>query len=386
MGQLDYTTSIYKVESTGRWMGELRGPTVKRQRVVGSRKGDVRAKLDKLIAARGRLPVHHSDMILRDWVSWWLENINASKSPRNADHNKWALNQLGGITAKRLRDLEPTDVEAELTRLATRPRPKRRTRGTNKGPLSRSSLVKVRRALAAVLTEAQKRRLVSWNVAALSSIPPGAKPPVPRRALSTDEATALIETASEDEQGKYHPLIVVALYCGLRPGEVTGLPWKAVDLGKGTLTVFQSRKVGPDSTMTIGATKAHSDRVLALPRVVQEVLRAHEARQGRDRKEAPVWENNGLVFCNEIGRPIDPSNLRRIVQRLCVKAEVKPISPNELRHTAATLLVEAGMRLEDVADFLGHKDTTMLATVYRHKTKRVVDLTVAQEQMFQVGG
>jgi integrase len=342
----------------------------------------VRAKLDKLIAERCGPPVNQSDMILKDWVSWWLENINASKTPRNADHNKWALNQLGGITAKRLRDLQPTDVEAELVRLATRPRPKRRTRGTNKGPLSRSSLVKVRRALAAVLTEAQKRRLVSWNVAALSSIPPGARPPVPRRALSADEATALIEAASEEEQGRYYPLVVVALYCGLRPGEVTGLPWKAVDLEKGTLTVLQSRKVGPDSsTMTIGPTKAHSDRVLALPRSVQEALRAHELRQGWLRKEAPVWEDHGLVFCNEIGRPIDPSNLRRIVQRLCVKAEVKPISPNELRHTAATLLVEAGMRLEDVADFLGHKDTTMLATVYRHKAKRVVDLTDAQESL-----
>jgi integrase len=382
MGRLDYNASIYKNKKTGQWIGEIRGPTVKRQRVVGSKKGDVRIRLDALIAKRGNEPVQQPNMILKDWISWWLENVNASKSPRNADHNRWALDQLGGITAKRLRDLEPSDVEAELVRLAIRPRPKRRTRGTNKGPLSRSSLVKVRRALAAVLTEAQKRRLVTWNVAALASIPPGAKPPVPRRALSTEEASALIKAAKEEEEGRHHPLIVVALYCGLRPGEVTGLPWKAIDLDAGTLTVLQSRKVGPDGkTMTIGATKAHSDRVLALPRVVQEVLKAHLRHQCALRRRAPVWEDHGLVFANEIGRPIDPSNLRRIVQRLCGKAEIKPISPNELRHTAATLLVEAGMRLEDVADFLGHRDTTMLITNYRHKGKRVVDLTAAQDQL-----
>ncbi len=129
MARLDYTTSIYR-SKTGRWIGEIRGPSVKRQRVVCSKKGDVRAKL---IAERGNQPIQQPDMILRDWVSWWLENVNASKSPRNADHNKWALDQLGGITVKRLEDLEPMDVEAELARLAIRPRPNRRTRGTNKG-------------------------------------------------------------------------------------------------------------------------------------------------------------------------------------------------------------------------------------------------------------
>lgn len=381
MARLDYTTSIYKNKRNGQWMGEIRGPALKRRRVVGKRRSEVRSKLDVLVDEHRNRPVQRPETLLGDWINWWLKEINASKSPRTAAHNKWALDQLDGITGKRLNDLEPSDVEVELARLAIRPRPKRRTRGTNKGPLSRSSLVKVRRALAAVLTEAQKRRLVTWNVATLASIPPGAKPPVLRRALSVEEATALIEAARGDEEGRYYPLVVVALYCGLRPGEVTGLPWKAVDLDEGTMTVLQSRKVDPDGKMYMGATKVHSDRVLAMPQVVQEALRAHLASQGRERKLAPVWEDHGLVFANEIGRPVDPSNLRRIVQRLCVRAEIKPISPYELRHTAATLLVESGMRLEDVADFLGHKDTTMLIEVYRHKGKRVVNLTDGQERM-----
>jgi site-specific recombinase XerD len=117
---------------------------------------------------------------------------------------------------------------------------------------------------------------------------------------------------------------------------------------------------------------------------VREALGIQELRQARAKEEAPVWEEMGLVFANEIGRPIDPSNLRRIIQNVCKAADVKAISPNEIRHTAATLLVEAGMRLEDVADFLGHKDTTMLAKVYRHKAKRVVDLTGAQEGMLDL--
>ena len=177
MARLDYTTSIYKNKRNGQWMGEIRGPALKRRRVVGKRRSEARSKLDVLVDEHRNGPVQRPETLLGDWINWWLKEINASKSPRTAAHNKWALDQLDGITGKRLNDLEPSDVEVELARLAIRPRPKRRTRGTNKGPLSRSSLVKVRRALAAVLTEAQKRRLVTWNVATLASIPPGANHP-----------------------------------------------------------------------------------------------------------------------------------------------------------------------------------------------------------------
>ena len=67
--------------------------------------------------------------------------------------------------------------------------------------------------------------------------------------------------------------------------------------------------------------------------------------------------------------------------RLCRGAGMEPISPNELRHSAATLLVSAGASLQEVADFLGHKNTRMLQAVYRHKTRRPVDLTAAQRRV-----
>jgi integrase len=107
----------------------------------------------------------------------------------------------------------------------------------------------------------------------------------------------------------------------------------------------------------------------------------HKVRQKTERLAAPAWEDHGLVFCNEIGRPLDPSNLRREVNGLCTAAGINRITPNELRHSAASLLVADGTPLEEVADLLGHKDVRMLAQVYRHRVKRVVDLTEAQGRM-----
>ena len=56
-------------------------------------------------------------------------------------------------------------------------------------------------------------------------------------------------------------------------------------------------------------------------------------------------------------------------------------SPNELRHSAASLLVDAGVPLQEVADLLGHVNVRMLASTYRHKVRSVVDVTNGQEQM-----
>ena len=97
----------------------------------------------------------------------------------------------------------------------------------------------------------------------------------------------------------------------------------------------------PDGTMVIGSTKAQSDRVLAIPIVVIEALKDHKVLQATERLAAPAWEDHSATgfFATRFGKPLDPSNLRREVTRLCHKAEIEPITPYELRHSAASLLV-----------------------------------------------
>ncbi len=76
------------------------------------------------------------------------------------------------------------------------------------------------------------------------------------------------------------------------------------------------------------------------------------------------------MFTSEVGTPIDPSNLRRTTKALCEDAGVDPVSPNELgRHTAASLLSDAGMPLEDIAELLGHESTRMLEAHYKHPVR-----------------
>lgn len=85
-----------------------------------------------------------------------------------------------------------------------------------------------------------------------------------------------------------------------------------------------------------------------------------------------------------MGTPIDPSNLRRTTKELCEAAGVDPVSPNELgRHSAASLLYDAGMPLDAIADLLGHNSTRMLEAHYRHRVRASFNAHVSHmEEMF----
>ena len=153
-----------------------------------------------------------------------------------------------------------------------------------------------------------------------------------------------------------------------------------MNLKEGTITVNQSRKVLPGGKMDIGATKTHSDRVLALPGFVRDALLDHRGRQKKDRRTRSTRRpGRTTAWCSPTTSDAPSTHpTSRAIERLVQAAKIDPVSPNELRHTAATLLVDTGMRLEEVADLLGHKDTSMLIETYRHRAKRVVDLTRAR--------
>ncbi len=377
--------SVYFDASKGVWRGAV---TIDgfRRRVSGATRFDAVAALDELRSDVAQSIPTGDNTRLSTWTEWWLETVGSAQEDATeaTEYNyRWALAQTAPIGGKRLRELTTGDVEGLLRQLAIR-KPAKATEGRagRRGPLARSSLARVRFALGVVLEEAVRRDMIARNVARAARLPKKAAKPVPRRSLTPYDAQALLWAAEDRHAG---PLVAVMLYCGLRPGEVTGLTWDCVDFRRDELVVRQSRKVHPDGTMVIGATKAHSDRVQRIPdspeAPVLSLLREHQVEQKKRRLAAKAWEDFDLVFPNEIGRPIDPSNLRREIAGLCEEAGIDPISPNELRHSAASLLVNAGVPLEEVADFLGHANVRMLAQTYRHRVKRVVDLTAAQERM-----
>ena len=79
------------------------------------------------------------------------------------------------------------------------------------------------------------------------------------------------------------------------------------------------------------------------------------------------------MFTSPSGRPADPKAVRNEFDRLIATARIEGRwTPNLLRHTAASLMADAGLPIEHVADQLGHKDLRMLQQHYRHRIKPTI--------------
>ncbi len=352
--------TVYRDSQRGGWRGALTLPGGTRRYVRGSTRKECS---DRLVEIQAKLaegtPVGDTDT-LGPFLDWWIGRLEAKagsgrKSVNTVDNARWAVKSWikPHLGAKRLRELSPEGVERMLDAMAAAGR-------------SHRTIVRVKSYLGQALDVALSREKVAWNVARVAEMPETV-PTAERRSLTPDEAHKVLATA---EGHRLEALFVCGLMLGLRPGELTGLRWSDVDLSEATLTVSGSLK-RERSELRLGETKTRRSRTLDLPSPVLAALKIHRTRQKEERLQVgSAWHDSGLIFTSEIGTPIDPSNLRKTTRALCESAGVDPVSPNEIgRHSAASLLYDAGMTLEAIADLLGHRSTRMLETHYRHRVR-----------------
>lgn len=124
-----------------------------------------------------------------------------------------------------------------------------------------------------------------------------------------------------------------------------------------------------DEQMILGPVKTvTSPRTIALPPACVAALERPTELQALERhKNRADWKNAlGLVFTTEVGTPLNPSNVSRSVQAVATRAGLGHFRPHLLRHAAASLMSAAGMRIEDIADTLGHRSIVITAEIYRH--------------------
>ena len=228
--------------------------------------------------------------------------------------------------------------------------------------LSKRSLVMIKSTMRRSIRRAQKHDLIGRNVAELADLPEG-QPGRPSRAMTEHQAAKVLATPtgkpagyvtvvkmgsyrqaaahattesrelacgsrprpdravttvsadladttctacrntlgldqSADDQARLAALFVLAITLGLRPGELRALRWDHVDLDNGVIYVWRSTKRDGDTKTP------KSRRSLVLPKRAIQALRAHKKRQAAERLIAgETWQDHGLVFCHEDGRP-----------------------------------------------------------------------------------
>jgi integrase len=160
---------------------------------------------------------------------------------------------------------------------------------------------------------------------------------------------------------RWHALWATMLGAGLRPGEALALTWPCLDLDTdpGVVHVRHYLRTGTDGPFLGEPKTARSSRSLDLPHFTTQALR--ELKATSTSPAVGVWA--GLVFHTDTNQPIGLPNARRALRRACADAGLPRLCLYDLRRTAGSLLVDAGVHLEQVADLLGHAD---VATTRRH--------------------
>jgi len=277
-------------------------------------------------------------------------------APSTRVREEWAMAyivaKLGG---RRLRGLTVAHIETALDQLAA-------------AGLARESLVKIRGTLGRVLDDAIRRGDADRNLAKLAELPADARRTPVRRSLTPDEARRFIEAC---EGARHGALLVFMIGTAVRPGEAAGLRWSAVDLDAGAVAINSARRTDARGRVEVvdDLKTRGSRRAFVVPSWVVDSLRHHRKAQAAERLAAPIYQDQGLVFATSVGTPLSGPGMRKALEAIAAKAGVGAVSPNLLRHTAASLLVDSGMYLSDVADQLGHSTTRMLEMTYRHAVR-----------------
>ncbi|MEV0386498.1 tyrosine-type recombinase/integrase [Nonomuraea sp. NPDC050643] len=132
--------------------------------------------------------------------------------------------------------------------------------------------------------------------------------------------------------------------------------------------VWRADRVGGD-------TKTRkSRRTLELPKLAAEALRQHHTRQAAHKlKAGEAWQDHNLVFCTNVGTPLDAANVRRAFRNITKNAGIgTDWTPRELRHSFVSIMSDQGVPIETIADLVGHAGTSVTEAVYRHQLKPVI--------------
>jgi integrase len=170
------------------------------------------------------------------------------------------------------------------------------------------------------------------------------------RVVSPEQASALLTVLSENDR----VLWSLALYGGLRRGELMALRWRDVDLAGGIIRV--ERSWDEKSRVFVEPKSRAGRRKVPIAAALRGVLVEHKMTA---RRELVVPRGDG-------GEPFDGGAVAERAQRIWRRSGLEPITLHEARHTFASLMIAAGVNARALATYMGHASVTITYDRYGH--------------------
>jgi len=179
-----------------------------------------------------------------------------------------------------------------------------------------------------------------------------------------EQLKAFLEAMKEE---RLSPLWHTIAMTGMRRGEAIGLRWIDVDLEAGRIAVRRALVPNGREVFVSEPKTVKGRRVIALDPGTVEVLKGQAARQLEEQGDwDEAWVETGIVFTQENGAALDPESISRYWRQAVKKSLLPNIRLHDLRHTHATLALQAGIHPKVVSERLGHATISITLDTYSH--------------------
>lgn len=235
----------------------------------------------------------------------------------------------------------------------------------DKQKLDPSTIRKHHAVLSSILATAVKWQMIPYNP--FERVQP---PKVSHKeVLYLDEKQAghLLDLVQSDTL-QHQVIIVLALYTGMRRGEICGLEWKDINFKHAIINVSRSSLYLPGKGIFTDETKNTSSiRPIKVPDHVIQLLKKYRLQQKEQRlKLGDRWQNSGRILVQWNGAPIHPSTVTNWFHTFILNSDLPDIHLHSMRHTNITLQIAGGIPLTTVAARAGHANSSTTSKIYAH--------------------
>ena len=334
--------------------------------VTGKTQKEVSQKLKKATAAiDAGTYTAPSRMTVGAWLdTWTTEYLGGVKPSTVAAYKSTVKNHLKpGLGVIRLDELNAHTIQSLYNRLGDTRSPK--------------TVKNVHGILHKALQQAVINRYIPFNPAEACVLPRAER----KELKPLDDA--LISAFLKAVKGhQFEDLFRVALFTGIREGEILGLCWDVVDLDKGTIHIIrQLQKISGEWVLV--TTKNSKGRTITLAPFVVQILRTVKHQQLENRlRYGDCWEDSGFVFTNELGQHLNRHTVLKNFKKIMAQIGSPETRFHDLRHSYAVASIRSGDDIKTVQENLGHATAAFTLNVYGHVTDQMKQESAARMEKF----
>ena len=307
-------------------------------------------------------------MTVAQWLDIWVaEYLNSVKPLTKHNYNKQVQKHLKpALGAARLETLDTHTIQRFYNSLIA-------------SGLSPKTVKNVHGILHCALQQAIACDYIYRNPADACKLPKVTKPEI--KPLEPEEIARLLKEAEQDD---YCNLFIVAMFTGMRQGELLGLAWECVDFQTGIITVKQQLQC-KDGNYFLETPKSGKNRTILPAPIVMDALRNQLERQQKEQEQAgKMWDNQfNLVFTDALGKYLVRRTVVKHFKKISQRAGISDDARfHDLRHSFAVSSLYAGDDIKTVQANLGHATAQFTLDVYGHVTQKMRQESANRMQKF----